>query len=91
MRLAWLVWGLAAAFYFSDYLARVAPTVMHLAGLPVPKEMDGRVLTEILTQERALTPIEYSETEGWQAGEIELSAQDQADMLDKLRGLGYVE
>lgn len=26
---AWLVWGLAAAFYFSDYMARVAPTVMH--------------------------------------------------------------
>lgn len=27
--LAWVVWGLAAAFYFSEYLARVAPTVMH--------------------------------------------------------------
>jgi len=27
---AWLIWGLAAAFYFSDYLARVAPGVMHL-------------------------------------------------------------
>lgn len=26
---AWVVWGLAAAFYFSDYLARVAPGVMH--------------------------------------------------------------
>lgn len=26
---AWLVWGLAAAFFFSDYLARVAPGVMH--------------------------------------------------------------
>lgn len=26
---AWLVWGLAAAFYFSDYMARVAPGVMH--------------------------------------------------------------
>lgn len=26
---AWLVWGLAAAFYFSDYMARVAPSVMH--------------------------------------------------------------
>lgn len=25
----WLIWGLAAAFYFSDYLARVAPGVMH--------------------------------------------------------------
>lgn len=26
---AWLVWGLATAFYFSDYMARVAPGVMH--------------------------------------------------------------
>lgn len=27
--IAWLIWGLAAAFYFSDYMARVAPGVMH--------------------------------------------------------------
>ena len=26
---AWLVWGIAAAFFFTDYLARVAPGVMH--------------------------------------------------------------
>lgn len=26
---AWIVWGLAAAFYFADYLARVAPGAMH--------------------------------------------------------------
>lgn len=26
---AWIIWGLSAAFYFSDYLARVAPGVMH--------------------------------------------------------------
>lgn len=26
---AWLIWGLAAAFFFLDYLARVAPGVMH--------------------------------------------------------------
>jgi MFS family permease len=26
---AWLIWGLAAAFYFSDYMARVTPSVMH--------------------------------------------------------------
>jgi MFS family permease len=29
MLVAWFVWGLAAAYYFSDYMARVAPTVMH--------------------------------------------------------------
>ena len=28
---AWIIWGLSAAFYFSDYLARVAPGVMHRA------------------------------------------------------------
>ncbi|MCH9755780.1 MAG: MFS transporter [Gammaproteobacteria bacterium] len=26
---AWLIWGLAAAFYFSDYMARVSVSVMH--------------------------------------------------------------
>lgn len=29
LRLAWLVWGLAAAFFFFDYMARVSPSVMH--------------------------------------------------------------
>lgn len=29
LKQAWIVWGLAALFYFSDYLARVAPGVMH--------------------------------------------------------------
>lgn len=29
IQFAWLIWGLAAAFYFSDYVARVAPGVMH--------------------------------------------------------------
>jgi len=31
LRSAWLIWGLAATFYFSDYMARVAPGVMHRA------------------------------------------------------------
>lgn len=26
---AWLIWGLAATFFFTDYMARVAPSVMH--------------------------------------------------------------
>ena len=28
---AWLIWGLAATFFFTDYMARVAPSVMHRA------------------------------------------------------------
>ena len=29
LKFAWIIWGLAATFYFSDYMARVAPGVMH--------------------------------------------------------------
>ena len=29
LHIAWLIWGLAATFYFADYMARVAPSVMH--------------------------------------------------------------
>jgi len=41
----------------------IAPTALHLLGLPVPKEMDGRVLTEILATESAAgqRPVAYSE------------------------------
>ena len=84
--------GIAANRMISGARLRdIAPTVMHLAGLPVPREMDGRVLTEMLTAERARAPIQYSETESSMTDQIELSAEEEADMLDKLRGLGYVE
>jgi predicted AlkP superfamily phosphohydrolase/phosphomutase len=73
------------------HLADIAPTVLHLAGLPVPKDMDGRVLTEILTEDRAAIPIEYVEAEGGRAMQVELTPEEEADMLEKLRGLGYVD
>jgi len=41
----------------------VAPTVLHAMGLPVPRDMDGRVLTEIFNEssEPAMRPIVYQE------------------------------
>jgi hypothetical protein len=72
-------------------LRDIAPTVMHLANLSVPREMDGRVLTELFTAERASVPIKYDDANHLQTDPIELSAEEQKDMLNKLRGLGYVE
>jgi hypothetical protein len=84
--------GIAANKVVSGARLRdIAPTVLHLAGLPVPRQMDGRVLTDILTAERAVEPIEYSDTGNWEADQVVLSDQEEADMLNKLRGLGYVE
>ncbi|MGB2799009.1 MAG: alkaline phosphatase family protein [Dehalococcoidia bacterium] len=41
----------------------VAPTVLHAIGLPVPRDIDGRVLTEIFNEssEPAMRPIVYQE------------------------------
>lgn len=72
-------------------LIDIAPTVLHLAGLPVPNEMDGRVLTEILTKDRAAVPVAYVDTEARQSMQVELTPEEEAEMLEKLRGLGYVD
>ena len=41
-------------------LLDIAPTVLHLLGVPVPPDVDGRVLTEILDPSLA-TPVEASD------------------------------
>jgi predicted AlkP superfamily phosphohydrolase/phosphomutase len=44
-------------------LIDVAPTVLHMMGLPVPKDMDGRVLKEVFKEESepAQRTVEYEE------------------------------
>lgn len=76
----------------------VAPTVLHLMGLPVPNDMDGRVLTEILTPEFQAQPIQTGpaldfwtneKAEGFQ--EQVMSDEDEAEIRERLEALGYIE
>lgn len=39
----------------------VAPTILHMFGIPIPKDMDGRVLNEIFKGELAMREIKYEE------------------------------
>ena len=69
----------------------VAPTVLHLLGCAVPKDMDGRVLTEILDQETASArPVSYCDASGQSEDAGALTAEEEQDLLDRLRRLGYV-
>jgi len=71
----------------------VAPTVLHLAGVPVPDGMDGHVLTETLTELYVRShPVETvpDSDEDLSGGEGQMSAEEEADVLEKLRDLGYV-
>jgi hypothetical protein len=73
--------------------------VLHLMGLPVPSDMDGRVLTEILTadslQARAVevsAPLSYWPDQA-AAAFVQEPVTDEGEELvrDRLRALGYVE
>ncbi|MEJ2207813.1 MAG: alkaline phosphatase family protein [Anaerolineae bacterium] len=71
----------------------LAPTILYLAGLPVPTSMDGRVLEEILEPEylAAHPPVRSDGSEESIGTFGAVSDQDDAAMRDKLRGLGYID
>jgi predicted AlkP superfamily phosphohydrolase/phosphomutase len=70
----------------------VAPTALYLMGLPVGRDMDGRVLTEALAPELlASRKVSYvaSHDEGARRGGVRESPVDE-EVLRELRALGYV-
>ncbi len=76
-------------------LIDVAPTALYLMGQPVPTTMDGQVLTAALDPaELAAAPPRREEAptpapRALPAGES-LSAAEEAEIQDRLRGLGYL-
>jgi predicted AlkP superfamily phosphohydrolase/phosphomutase len=81
-------------------LLDVAPTVLHLLGVPVPDDMDGRVLTELLEPARAVSitaPVrEPSFAAALSGGTSVASAEfaytedEDAEIQQRLADLGYL-
>jgi arylsulfatase A-like enzyme len=74
-------------------LADVAPTVLHLLGLPLPADLDGRVITEALAPEYAKSrPVRHGEsTDASASPERAFSAEEAQQVEERLRGLGYLD
>jgi predicted AlkP superfamily phosphohydrolase/phosphomutase len=72
----------------SASLLDVAPTVLHMLGLPVAADMDGHVLTDMLATQ---TPIQTVATidDDMPKRTVEAAAPEE-DVTDRLRALGYV-
>jgi len=71
----------------------LAPTILYLAGQPVPADMDGRVL-EVLFEPDHLAAHPIVRGDRTQAATLDAGAvsdEDDAAMRDKLRGLGYID
>jgi predicted AlkP superfamily phosphohydrolase/phosphomutase len=71
----------------------LAPTILYLLGLPVPRDMDGRVMTEILDPVRvAAQPVTYdASAAAAQAADYHFSEEEAKLVRDQLRALGYIE
>ncbi len=69
-----------------------APTILHLYGIPVPRDMDGRVLSEIF--QRGSGPAErevmFSEPEVEARVIFETSEVEEMRARERLRRLGYL-
>jgi predicted AlkP superfamily phosphohydrolase/phosphomutase len=72
----------------------IAPTILHLQGQPIPRDMDGKVLTDILVEGHLRRhPVQYSEpsTVAVQTAGTVLDAGEARKIEERLRGLGYIE
>jgi predicted AlkP superfamily phosphohydrolase/phosphomutase len=71
----------------------LAPTLLYTIGLPILKEMDGQVLLDIFTPEfRQQHDVTYTEAEAesHHEGDSAYSDQEESELRDTLRALGYV-
>jgi hypothetical protein len=81
----------------------LAPTILHLLGVPVPAEMDGRILHELLTDTAAASapgaPSFLAAFPQPQLGNgvahaddaTGYSLEDEETVAERLKALGYVE
>lgn len=68
----------------------VMPTVLQVLGIPVPQEVDGRVLAEVLQHVEPLGAVERK-LRDLPAGEGRFSRAEEALVRDRLKGLGYLD
>ena len=75
------------------HLMDIAPTLLYLMGCEVPKDMDGQVLKELFEEGFLMKhPITFAEAapEGDRPA-VDISADDQMAILNRLKGLGYID
>jgi predicted AlkP superfamily phosphohydrolase/phosphomutase len=72
----------------------IAPTILYLQDHPIPNDMDGKVLTDIFTEDHLNHhPIQYCEPPDiqWKVSAEKLDAEETRKIEERLRGLGYIE
>ena len=75
----------------------LAPTIMHILGIPVPEHVDGRVLSEQMRNAEAPVARQPSGAADWSREVTEqdegsgLTAEEEEELTERLRHLGYLD
>jgi arylsulfatase A-like enzyme len=70
----------------------VTPTLLYLMGQPLPGDMDGQVLTEMISaQYLDANPIRLtSEPSADQTTQVEFLPEENEEIIERLKSLGYI-
>jgi predicted AlkP superfamily phosphohydrolase/phosphomutase len=73
----------------------LAPTILYTMGLPIPADMDGRVLTDLFVPSfLEENPIHYvggsRDEDSFRDDQSVFSEEDEQKVEERLRGLGYI-
>jgi predicted AlkP superfamily phosphohydrolase/phosphomutase len=68
----------------------LAPTLLHALGLPVPEDMDGQVLQAALAPAYQARPVAHQSAAPQAAAPTDFTPDEQAEVEDRLRALGYL-
>lgn len=86
--------GIAPREQTNAHLLDIAPTVLHLMGVPIPEEADGSVLTHMYAEQAAVRRREIARVSVGLAEDDETSTaftdEEQEQVEQRLRDLGYL-
>ncbi|MDY7076295.1 MAG: alkaline phosphatase family protein [Chloroflexota bacterium] len=71
----------------------LAPTILYLMGIPVPDDMDGQVLTDVISETHLKArPIAYAVATGKEdsVSGYDYTEEEMESIRDRLRSLGYI-
>jgi arylsulfatase A-like enzyme len=73
------------------HIVDICPTILYLMGLEIPRDVDGRVLQEMIDEafvnQQTITWAAETGAEG--VRDIAMTAEEEAQVLNRLRELGY--
>ncbi|HEX3600478.1 MAG TPA: alkaline phosphatase family protein [Lacipirellulaceae bacterium] len=72
----------------------VAPTILHLLGVPVPQDLDGRVLVDMMDADNVAMDVQIGDPVGaadYGHPDSAYTEEDTVVIADRLRALGYIE